>query len=205
MVRGVQTAVLAATLLALGGCGDKAAPEPAAEAPAATQRTSPPPVPGTPVDPTTPTPSPDPQDLLELFVPKGVPTEPGREPVDAADLAVVKRWLAALTRGDLPAAADTFADGTLVQNLRPPTQLRDREARLEFNEGFPCGAEVVEAHSVKGYLVVKYRLTDRKDSPCDGPGGTAAGTIKVEGQKMTEWYRLPDPPGDDEEPAGPVV
>jgi hypothetical protein len=204
MVRRAQTALLAAALLGLAGCGDKAVPE-RADAPASTtERAAPAPAPSTPTTPpSTPTPQPDPRDLLDLLVPEGVPTAPGG-PADEADLAVVERWLTALTKGDIAAAADTFADGTLVQNLRPPMRLADRADRLAFNRQFPCGAEIVDASSVKGYLVVTYRLTDRVDSPCDGPGGRAAGTIKVEGGKMTEWYRLPDP-AEQGEPAGPEV
>ncbi len=211
MARTVQTALLAAALLVLGGCGDQAAPERAAP-PAATTKRPPPPAGSTPGDrPTPPGESvpgaaPVPKDLLSLLVPKGVPTEADGQPADAGDLAVVKRWLAALTKGDIPAAADTFADGAVVQNLQPPVRLADRAARVTFNEQFPCGAEIVDASSVRGYLVVTYRLTDRNGSPCDGPGGTAAGTIKVKGEKMTEWYRLPNPapaPGDG--PPGPVV
>ena len=83
--------------------------------------------------------------------------------------------------------------------------LKDRAAREAFNRQFPCGAEIVDASSVKGYLVVTYRLTDRVDSRCDGPGGKAAGTIKVENGKMTEWYRLPNPAGPPEEPPGPAI
>lgn len=158
-----------------------------------------------PADPKTPGTEPDPRDLLSLLVPRGVPTEANGQPSDPQDLAVVERWLRALTQGDLEAAADTFADGTVVQNLQPPTRLRDRAARIAFNAQFPCGAEIVDASSVKGYLVVTYRLTDRVDSRCDGPGGKAAGTIKVENGKMTEWYRLPNPPGASEAPGGPVI
>ncbi len=210
MARRVQAAVLAAAVVTLGGCGGKAGPEPAAQEPATTQRTTPvaPRSPtDPPADPRTPAPrnEPDPQDLLSLLVPKGVPTEANGQRADPEDLAVVKRWLAALTQGDIGAAADTFADGTVVRNLLPPMRLPDRAARVAFNEQFPCGAEIVDASSVKGYLVVTYRLTDRVDSPCDGPGGKAAGTIKVEGGKMTEWYRLPDPPQEPEAPAGPAV
>lgn len=217
MARRVQAAVLAAALVALSGCGDKAGPERADQAPGSKPATpgradqAPGPTPAAPGPPTDPpadpsTPAPrNERDPLSLVAPKGVPTEPGGQPADPEDLAVVKRWLAALTRGNFDAAADTFADGTVVQNLGPPMRLPDRAARIAFNEQFPCGAEIVDASSVKGFLVVTYRLTDRVDSRCDGPGGKAAGTIKVEGGRMTEWYRLPDPPQGPEAPAGPAV
>lgn len=200
--RPARTAALAAVCLALAGCGAKATPEPRASAPATTQGTTPAPPPTTTPDRT----DPGQQKLLRLLVPKGVPTSAKGQPADPADLAVVKRWLAALTRGDIPAAADTFADGAVVQNFQPLEKLPNRAARIAFNEGFPCGAELSTASSVKGYLVVTYRLTDRKDSGCDGPGGSASGTIKVEAGRMTEWYRLPDVPaaGAGDAP-GPVV
>lgn len=149
---------------------------------------------------------PEQKELFKLLVPKGVPTQANGQKADEADLVVVKRWLAALTLGDIGKAADTFADGAVVQNLQPPVILKNRAARLAFNEAFPCGAEIVTASTVKGYLIVTYRLTDREESPCDGPGGSAAGAIKVEKGKMTEWYRLPDPQAaSDGAGAAPVV
>ena len=178
---------------ALAGCGGGSSPpSTAAQAPATAS-------PSTPSRPTPPTRSakvrsPQERALLELLVPEGVPTRADGQPARTADVAVVQRWLAALTHGDIQAAADTFRDGARVQNFQRPKRLRDRAARIAFNEQFPCGAELATASTVRGYLVVTYRLTNRTDSPCDGPGGTAAGTIKVTGSRMTEWYRLPDPP-----------
>ncbi|MBA2348749.1 MAG: hypothetical protein H0V81_10690, partial [Solirubrobacterales bacterium] len=134
-----------------------------------------------------------PEELRRQLIPDGVPFLSTGEPADPDELEVVERWLAALTNADIPAAADTFADGAKVQNLTTPVVLADRGERITFNRSFPCGAEVSAASSVEGYLIVIYRLTDRKGSGCDGPGGSAASTIKVEKDRMTEWYRLPNP------------
>lgn len=142
--------------------------------------------------------------LLEQLVPKGVPTRSTGAAADPEQLKVVQRWLAALTNADIEAAADTFADGAVVQNLTAPLKLEDRSARITFNRSFPCGAEASAASSVKGYLIVVYRLTDRRGSGCDGPGGSAASTIKVEGGRMTEWYRLPNPAGGRSEGPGQI-
>ncbi len=189
MPRARRPALLVAAVLALAGCGKDDAPTKSAAAPAtAAPKSDGATPPGRPM----PT-EPGQKELFEALVPKGVPTQANGQPAKQADLAVVKRWLAALTQGDIPKAAGTFADGAVVQNLNPPVILEDEAARLAFNAGFPCGAEIVTASSVKGYLIVTYRLTDRESSACDGPGGSAAGAIKVEGGKMTEWYRLPDP------------
>jgi hypothetical protein len=212
MVRGAQLGVLVAVLLAAAGCGTQKSPAPAtpgstgaaapkpAPAPkaAAPQRTVP------PVDPTQTPKDAASSRLLKLLVPKGAPTASTGERADPQQLAVVQRWLQALTNADIPAAADTFADGAIVQNAQAPTKLVDRAARIAFNRSFPCGAEVSAASSVRGYLIVVYQLTDRKGSGCDGPGGTAASTIKVTGGRMTEWYRLPDPPSERSGGAGQV-
>lgn len=198
MVRGAQLGVLAAVLLAVSGCGGKAASarvtqgSTAATAP----RASAPPRAIPPVDPSQTPKGQTAQGLLKLLVPKGVPTASTGERADPQQLAVVQRWLQALTNADIPAAADTFADGATVQNAQAPTKLVDRAARIAFNRSFPCGAEATAASSVKGYLIVVYQLTDRNGSGCDGPGGTAASVIKVVSGRMTEWYRLPDPPSE---------
>lgn len=148
---------------------------------------------------------PPPRNLVGVLVPEGVPTEPGERPADREQLAVVEAWLRALTQGDVEAAADRFADGAVVQNGEPSVRLPDRAARIAFNSGFPCGAEVAASSSVDGYLVVTYRLTDQVDSRCDGVGVKAAGAIRVEDGRMTEWYRLPNLPTEPGEASGPVV
>ena len=202
--RRAALAALAMVAVALAGCGDDATPERATTASPPT-REVPPAEQEVPPGRSLPAPTPDPQDPLDQLIPRNVPRVANGRPADPAELAVVQRWLKALQRGDVSSAADTFADGAIVQNTLPPARLPDRAARLAFNRGFPCGAELVDASSVRAFLVVTYRLTDRTGSRCDGPGGTAAGAIKVEGGKMTEWYRLPDPPQAPEAPAGPVV
>lgn len=154
-----------------------------------------------PVDPSQTPRDAVPDELREQLIPEGVPFVSTGEPADPEQLKVVERWLSALTNADIPAAADTFADGAKVQNLTQPLILADRVDRIAFNRAFPCGAEVSAASSVEGYLIVIYRLTDRKGSGCDGPGGSAASTIKVEKDRMTEWFRLPNPL--DERPEGP--
>lgn len=192
-----------AVAIALAGCGKDAAPERASTAPSAStapEPESPSAAPTTPGDQTVPPgrsvpePAPDPQDPLEQLIPRGIPRVANGKPADPVQLAVVQRWLKALQRGNVSAAADAFADGAIVQNTLPPARLPDRAARLDFNRGFPCGAELVDASSVRGYLVVTYRLTGRTGSQCDGPGGGAAGAIRVKDGRIVEWYRLADPP-----------
>lgn len=202
----------AAALLALAGCGGEDAtpkqastPTSSGSTPAPAPKPAPAPAPRDgsvpPVDPSATPEGAVPPAVLKQLVPDGVPSRSTGAAADPEQLKVVQRWLAALTNADIEAAADTFADGAVVQNLTAPLKLEDRAARITFNRAFPCGAEASAASGVKGYLIVVYRLTDRKGSGCDGPGGSAASTIKVEKGRMTEWYRLPDPI--DDQPQGP--
>ena len=218
MARGEQCtgfplagALAAAAVLALAGCGGGDAPPEQASTPK-TSGTKPAPAPKPaprpgsvpPVDPSATPKDAVPPAVLARLVPEGVPFRSTGAAADPEQLKVVQRWLAALTNADLEAAADTFADGAVVQNLTAPLKLTDRAARIGFNRTFPCGAEASAASSVKGYLIVVYRLTDRKGSGCDGPGGSAASTIKVEKGRMTEWYRLPNPAGERDRGSGQI-
>ena len=45
-----------------------------------------------------------------------------------------------------------------------------------------------------GFTVTTFRLTDRRDSTCDGAGNTARTAILVRDGRIVEWYRLPDDP-----------
>jgi hypothetical protein len=109
---------------------------------------------------------------------------------------VIRRWADALREGDVAAAAGTFADGALVQNGTPVLRLRSaRQRRLFMDAAFPCGAYVADARGApRGFTVVRFTLTPRVGGSCPGPGGgSAAAAIRVQGGRITEWYRLPDP------------
>jgi hypothetical protein len=127
--------------------------------------------------------------------PAGTPSR-GTGAADPARLRVIRRWVRELRQGDIPAAADTFADGALVQNGSPVFRLRSRaERRLFIDEAFPCGARIADARRApRSFTIVSFTLTPRVGGSCPGPGGgSAAAAIRVEGGRITEWYRLPDP------------
>lgn len=194
--------VLVAAVALLADCGGKTGP---GGTTAQTGARATPPATSTPSTPSVPPPSAAPPKAARLpGVPARVPTS-GDMAADPAQAAVVKRWAAALQGGHLLRAADAFADGAVVTNGTPPLHLKNRRERLAFNLTFPCGADVVRVRSAKGYLLVTYQLTDRVGSKCDGAGNRALGAVKVTGTKMTEWYRLGDPPQSSAGAAGPVV
>lgn len=127
--------------------------------------------------------------------PPGTPLQGTARP-DPARVRVIRRWVRELREGDIGAAARTFADGALVQNGTPVLRLgSDAERRRFMDEGFPCGAYVADASGARrDFTIVRFTLTQRVGGSCPGPGGgSAAAAIRVQGGRITEWYRLPDP------------
>ena len=206
--RLAATALSLAALMAAGCGGGSKGSDPSADAQAATQE-APAPAPAVPQLPL-PGSGPgsgggvdlsDPRDPKNpASVPKSVPVT-GSKPAGAAAAAVVDRWSKAITAADWKAAGGTFADGAKVRNLSDDVLvLKDRKAREAWNEiSFSCGSEVTDARDAgRGYLIITFRLTDRRGSACGAARGNPAQiVVRVGGGKLTEWYRLPDPPARD--------
>jgi hypothetical protein len=140
-----------------------------------------------------PTPATDP----ELALPKGVPQRAtGR--VRPASARVIRRWLAALGRGDVERAAHFFALPSKFQNTGTPVLHIDSEIeRIAINMSLTCGARAERMGGAGAYTIVRFRLIDRPGpgGGCgSGTGATARGAILVAAGKIREWYRLPDEP-----------
>ena len=129
-----------------------------------------------------------------------IPTEPvGPPPAGAAK--VVRSWAAAIRNADWGRAADLFAVGAHVQNGGPVERLRTRNHVLVWNASLPCGANVERIGGAKGWAIVRFRLTERREGSCGaGIGNVARAAIRVAGGRITGWYRLESP--DDRPPAG---
>jgi hypothetical protein len=128
------------------------------------------------------------------------PRLPGRVPrradaaADPADASVVRRWSAALRRGELARAAAYFAQPSKVQNGTPVVTLHSRLERLAFNASFPCGAVPTRYGASRGFTIVTFRLTERVGGDCKGAAGhRARSAIRVSHGHIAEWYRLADP------------
>ncbi len=136
--------------------------------------------------------------------PPAGPQLPGAVPrraqarADPADARVVRRWSAALRRGDVARAAAFFAEPSKVQNATPVITLRTRGARLAFNASLPCGAVPTGYGAARGFTIVTFRLTERVGGACAGAvGHLARCAIRIRGGRIAEWYRLADPPNSD--------
>jgi hypothetical protein len=177
-------AVVAA--LAPGGCGGG---HEAARAPTAASRPTLPP--------------------SDLALPANVPDRP-TGPADRASARVVRRWLRALSRGDVQGAARFFALPSRYQNGTAVLTIDSPGERLAINLALPCGGRVVALRGARGFTIATIRLRERPGADCGrGAGGRARTAIRVAGGRIREWYRLPDRPGGPQTappaPSGPVA
>ena len=143
----------------------------------------------------------------DLQVPKSVPQRV-TGPAKRSSTRVIRRWLAALDRGDVERAAHYFALPSKFQNAGTPVlHIDSEEERIAVNLSLTCGARAERTGGAGPYTIVLFRLVERTGpgGGCGtGVGGTARGAILVSGGLIREWYRLPDGPGAaQDEPAGP--
>ena len=125
------------------------------------------------------------------------PTEEPAGPIpggaDPEAAAVIERWSATLSRGDVTGAARLFALPSVAQN-GPTFRIRDAaDARL-FNASLPCGARLTEAVQEGELVVATFELTERPGpGSCGaGTGGTARTAFAIENGEITEWRRVAD-------------
>jgi hypothetical protein len=133
----------------------------------------------------------------DLKVPKSVPQR-ATGPAKRSSTRVIRRWLAALDRGDVERAAHYFALPSTFQNAGTPVLHIDSEdERIAVNLSLSCGARAERTGGAGAYTIVLFRLVERggPGGGCGtGVGGTARGAILVSGGLIREWYRLPDEP-----------
>jgi hypothetical protein len=173
---------VAVSVLALGGaagCGGSSNPRPAPADTAPSNGTGTQSVPG------------------DLQVPASVPRR-ATGPAHSSSTRVIRRWLAALDRGDVRRAAHYFALPSKFQNAGTPVLHIDNEdERIAINLSLTCGAKAERTGGAGPYTIVLFRLVERSGpgGGCGaGTGGTARGAILVSGGLIREWYRLPDDP-----------
>ncbi len=127
-------------------------------------------------------------------LPAGVPQRAtGAADPEAAH--VVRRWSAALRKGDVAKAASYFARRSKIQNASPVIKLTSRAHRVAFNLSLPCGAVPTKFGAAGEYTIVTFRLTDRVGGDCGAAKGNSARcAIRVKDGHITHWFRLADPP-----------
>jgi hypothetical protein len=124
------------------------------------------------------------------------PTTPGGGEIpgeaDEGAVEVIYEWSEALRRGDIDAAAASFAIPSVAEN--PPLLVHidsEAEARL-FNESLPCGGRLIRATSEGDFTTATFRLTERPGpgSCGDGTGSTAQAAFVIEDGEIVEWRRV---------------
>jgi limonene-1,2-epoxide hydrolase len=108
--------------------------------------------------------------------------------------SVARAWSAALDRNDNESAARLFADDAkVVQDGE--LDLRDHAEAVQWNAMLPCGGTItsVTAQSKIDVLVV-FKLTERPQHRCDGPGTRAAALFRVRDGKIVLWHQTQAPP-----------
>jgi hypothetical protein len=130
----------------------------------------------------------------DLQVPKDVPRR-ATGPAHRSSTRVIRRWLAALDRGDVRRAAHYFALPSKFQNATPVLTVNTERERIAVNMSLSCGAVATKMGGAGAFTIVTFKLTQRPGGDCGtGVGGTARGAIRVERRMIKEWYRLPDEP-----------
>jgi hypothetical protein len=145
----------------------------------------------------------------DLALPARVPDRP-TGPADRASARVVRRWLRALSRGDVERAARFFALPSVFQNGTSVLRIDSDGERLAVNLSLPCGGRALQLRGARGFTIATIRLRERPGAECgQGAGSRVRTAIRVAGGRIREWYRLPDRPGGPQHappaPSGPVA
>ena len=124
-------------------------------------------------------------------------------PADPSQLAVVRRWAAALRAGNIDRAAAYFHLPSLFEN--GPTDSIELHSTAEAeaaNSMLPCGAVVISAFRQGRFIDVLFRLTTRAgrgggQRACgSGLGQTARTRFLIHNGQIIAWLRAPSLPGD---------
>jgi hypothetical protein len=109
---------------------------------------------------------------------------------------VARDWSAALDRNDNEAAARLFADdATIIQGGE--LVLRDHAAAVQWNAMLPCGGSILSVRPQgKTDVLVVFRLGERPQHRCDGPGTRTAALFRVEDGKIVLWHQTQVPQPD---------
>jgi limonene-1,2-epoxide hydrolase len=107
---------------------------------------------------------------------------------------VAREWSAALNRNDNDAAGKLFAkDAQVIQST--VTVLPDREDAAGWNALLPCGGTILSViKQAPDRVLVVFRLKERPQHTCDGPGSRVAAIFQVDHGKIVLWHQVPPPP-----------
>ena|SRR6188472_1507339 len=107
---------------------------------------------------------------------------------------LIAGWANALREGNAERAARYFALPAIVAQS-DTIQLATHADALEFNEGLPCGARLLEVQHNGRYIVGTFRLTAKPGQTCLTPGQRVRVAFVIQRRHFTEWRQVPDRPG----------
>ncbi|MEI7625115.1 MAG: hypothetical protein WCK06_03110 [Actinomycetota bacterium] len=114
--------------------------------------------------------------------------------VGQADMAVIRGWAAALRAGNIGSAAAFWGLPAIVQNGGTEAfELSTINEVKLFQLTLPCGARVLAAIRLDGYINVAFRLVDRLGANADcgrGVGQRAYLALRIDKAKIVEWRRI---------------
>jgi hypothetical protein len=124
-------------------------------------------------------------------------------PADPSQVAVVRRWAAALRAGNIGGAAGYFHLPSFFDNgVADTITLRSTAEARAANSTLPCGAVVISAFRQGRFIDVLFRLTARAgqgggERACGaGIGQTARTRFLIHNGQIVAWVRAPSLPGD---------
>ena len=103
--------------------------------------------------------------------------------------SVVRAWSQALNSDDNNRAADLFALGAEVVQSGRVLKLRTHQDAVAWNSALPCSGRIVSIRSNGDTATATFRLGDRRNSRCDGPGNEATAIFKVVKGKIVLWHQ----------------
>jgi len=129
-----------------------------------------------------------------LALPANVPVQ-SEGPGERRAIEVIRGWSEALRMGDIDGASSFWRLPAKIQNQTPVLTLRSRDDVRAFNLSLTCGAILTAAGKAKEFTILKMRLAQRRGADCgSGVGKPARTAIRVQDDKIVEWYRLPGDP-----------
>jgi hypothetical protein len=129
-----------------------------------------------------------------LALPTRVPVR-SEGPGERRAIEVIRGWSEALRMGDIDRASSFWRLPAKIQNGTPVLTLRSRDDVRAFNLSLTCGAILTAAGKAKEFTILKMRLAQRRGADCGtGVGKPARTAIRVQDDKIVEWYRLPNDP-----------
>ena len=114
--------------------------------------------------------------------------------------SVVRAWSQALNEDDNNTAANLFAPNAKVVQGQSVLRLKTHQDAVDWNAALPCSGLITSIHSRGQIATATFRLADRRNSRCDGPGKRVTAIFRVVDGKIVLWHQTAR-----EGPEGPTV